>query len=777
MRFWTALSALWVCAAAQAAVYRFDMGGPDTPLAPGYTLVTKETTLEQSPAYGWRKPGKRLVFRGVPTNPFFHDRSSLEYMLYSDGVLTIEENIFEFKVEPGSYRVSAVIGDLSPGEDRPGNSLWANGVQVASNELTDGTVKIFSFAVDAPDGRIALRFRADSVQKYSTVMSVTADPLAPGADRTPAKMELPSRKPGKEDYLRNWKVWQADYVAVWEKAKAELKAEGFDVDALGKRFEGFKAQAGWRPFYVSGAGGGDAWARLDPLAGNGVTMEGVCRVLKEMGVDVFIGGDAVVAREFPKNGLAFGVHGSGEGFWGMEKFSPEPNVLCDREGKKTDKDGPWSNAGPRAIAAYREHNQKRLGDCWEGAMIYMVDEPRGQWFAGGRYGDYSECNKAAFNAWAAAQGLKDLATGPIPERGRTMDFYHFYRYRLETPFMFVAAVVKDTPLARTLVAPGNGRVGPELLNHHCYWPPSAAQRGMVATGWLYLSPAQAKMEAEVLRLANEAGGRSIATTELWVYHNETPVSVVPLNTAGISALCDGVNAFGFAPAIRGPNAKDWMKAVFIVSRLVHATSGLTRAPAVRVWLPQSISFNDLADLNTAEADRWAALRNALFEANVDFTVTNLLNLPPKEVVIYCCARPTLSEQEFERLKAFVDRGGTLVAMFDGDPETPDGRPIAGWKTLPAVRVIRAGLSVDELRAKAMARAPRRNMDTGVACVKSFLYSRQGKPVHLLSNTDVENAREVKLAPAMVDAITGEKFAAGATVRLGPGRYALLEETQ
>ncbi len=88
------------------------------------------------------------------------------------------------------------------------------------------------------------------------------------------------------------------------------------------------------------------------------------------------------------------------------------------------------------------------------------------------------------------------------------------------------------------------------------------------------------------------------------------------------------------------------------------------------------------------------------------------------------------------------------------------------------------MEANSVRAVALpALAARRNLETGVACVKSYLYSRQGKPVHLLSNMDVENTREVKLPSAMTDAFTGEKLAAGVAIKLGPGRYALLEETR
>ena len=57
---------LLVCCATLAAAdgVRFDMGGPSTPLAPGYTRVTPADILADGKAFGWTKAPMTFLFRG-----------------------------------------------------------------------------------------------------------------------------------------------------------------------------------------------------------------------------------------------------------------------------------------------------------------------------------------------------------------------------------------------------------------------------------------------------------------------------------------------------------------------------------------------------------------------------------------------------------------------------------------------------------------------------------------------------------------------------------------
>jgi hypothetical protein len=171
------LAALSVVAA--AVEYRFDMGGPDTPVAAGFAQVLPETRYGADRAFGWSRPAREVIWRDGPGNALYGnaDEEPL-YAAYADGILSIEENEFVCRVEPGRYTVTAVIGDLATGEHRPGNSVWANGRLVAAGLSTNADLLSLTFPVAANDGLITLRFRADSQQQYVTVEAVRSCALA-----------------------------------------------------------------------------------------------------------------------------------------------------------------------------------------------------------------------------------------------------------------------------------------------------------------------------------------------------------------------------------------------------------------------------------------------------------------------------------------------------------------------------------------------------------------------------------------------------------------------
>lgn len=300
-----------------AVSYKFDMGGDRTPLAPGYERVTPATILDKHEAYGWTRIPQRVVFRDDPTNPYYSaGEESLEYALYSDGILSSEENTFEFKVEPGRYAVTAAVGDLALGEDRRGNSIWANGVQVVSNETTDGSVKAFTFLVEAAQGKIVLRF----MQKQLTVMAVTAEQLAAGQERKPSVVEYPVQRPGREEYRRNWQSYEGRYVGMWEQARQELKADGIDVETWTAKRADFKQHKDYRSYSVSGLDG-RPWSYMDKLAG-GIHLDGICRSFSEMGIDGVVGVHVVSAREFPKHGLRYALHSGGDSYMERQTLRP-----------------------------------------------------------------------------------------------------------------------------------------------------------------------------------------------------------------------------------------------------------------------------------------------------------------------------------------------------------------------------------------------------------------------------------------------------------------------
>ena len=771
MRTTIALLALLATAGAgRADTYRFDMGSESSPLAAGYTRVTPKTLLAENPDYGWTSAPARVVLRNDPGNPYYAADTSPEYTLYCDGILSLGENTFTFRVKPGRYAVTATIGDMALGEGRPNNSIWANGVPVVTDQATNETVKAFLFSVDAPDGKIALRFRSDSSQKYATVQAVSAEPLSEGQVCTPSVAEYPKEQPGPEVYRRNWARFEGMFAEDWEKAKASLKAEGADLDTWARIAEGLRKQPGYREYWGWNLG---SWDRFDQKAG-GLTMVRFCAAFLEMGVDGFGASSALAARELPKYGLKRGVHGGAEGF-------PRPldgitmNLMKMPDGTTSTYPGVWSNCAPEVIRTFQEVWRARFAETAKGAELFMIDEPRGMFYAG-RLGDYSPPAQEAFKRWAAGNGWADLAQKGIPERARTLDFYRFYLFRLEQTALFVKAFTKDTPVEKVPTAPGNGNVGPEQMNHSCVWPPVMARHGLISACWSYDSPAAGKMHAETLRTAAEHGGSDVIVPPLYP-EKHTPAQAVPMNAACISALNTRVNPWHFNGPLSAPNRTEWMKAVYYGARLAHATTGLTHTPPLTVWCPDSIGFSELVAFDHSEGENWKRLAQCLFDAGIDYGVTNTLAVPKDAVLLYACARPVLTAEEFARVRRFVEAGGTLVTAFPGVPELPDGTKIAGWDALPKERVHAVALSPAALKEKALALCKARNWETGVPAVKTYLYRQGAARVHLLNNTDFEAGVTVMLPAPMVDRFTGERLAAGTALSIRPGMHALLAEEQ
>ena len=762
------LAALSVVAA--AVEYRFDMGGPDTPVAAGFAQVLPETRSGADRAFGWSRPAREVIWRDGPGNALYGnaDEEPL-YAAYADGILSIEENEFVFRVEPGRYAVTAVIGDLATGEHRPGNSVWANGRLVAAGLSTNADLLSLTFPVAANDGLITLRFRADSQQQYVTVEAVMAVPLTDPGEPPLRTVRVP-QAPTAADYRRDWERFQRLYAADWAAARQGLAQQGIDVAAWVERRAEFRGGPNAREYWPCG---GTRWEIVDSLVG-GLDAAAVGRCWREMGVDGVVCSEPVFVRELRKAGLKHAVAGHAESFPRADMTGVTLNLLLRPDGTFGSRERVWSNCDPAAIAAYRALWGQSFAGTAQGAEFVMIDEPRGQWYVG-EFGDFSDPAQHAFRAWAAEQGWAELAAKGIPPRARTLDFYRFYRFRLESVPRFVRAAVEGTPLQGLPIMPGNGNIGPETMNHSSYWPPAVARQGMISASWSYESPAGAKAHAETIRMAREWGGQSVCWPPSW----KDPVKELPTVTANISALCDRVCHWHFGGTLNGPRRPAWMAATFLAARLTHASNGLEHTPPLYVWCPDSIVYNDLVEMNTAEADTWRGLQRALFEANIDYAVTNRLVVPPGSVVLYACARPVLDRWEVASLMAFGKAGGRLLVTFAGAPEWPDGTPVAEWPAAALASPIRVELSAAALRATVADLCGLRNLGLDNPAVKTTLYRRTAGAgsdrVHLLSNTDTEQPATARLPVAMRDRLTGKAYPAGQRLDLPPGHYALLEE--
>lgn len=754
--------------------YRFDMGSEGSPVAPGYVRVTPADLDAPDRPFGWTKKPMGSVFRGEPTNPYLaQGPEGLEFSLLSDAVLSIEENTFVFRVKPGRYAVTAIFGDLALGEGRPGQSLWANGTLIADKESTDASVKAFTFPVDAPDGKIELRFRSDSSQKYVTVEAVSAEPLAEGKALAVTMKQYPEGPVPISTYQDNWKVLQDAMLADWEQAKRELAAEGVDVAAWQKQVEAFRQQPGYRPYWGWALGGG-AWQRLGEKIGS-LELGRLLAAYREMGIDGFSTNQQMLADQLRAAGFGHAVSGHAEAFPGNDTTGITLNLMKNADGSTTTVDKVWSNCAPEARAAYTELWQRYPGEVARGAEFFLVDEPRGMWGAG-RFGDYSIPAQEEFQKWCEAKGYRDLVGKPIPERGRTMAFYRFYQFRLQSVAAFMAAAVKGAPVESIPGMPGNGDVGPEQMNHSNLWPPALAQAGMMTACWSYGDPASCKMHAETIKIAEEYGGQTTIVPPQYP-EAHTVIQARPMNTACISALTTRVMPWHFNGPTIGPDRPQWMKNVLYSSRLTHATSGLKHTPPVYVWCPESIVYNDMVEFNEAEKANWRRLYQALFEANLDYGVTNTLAVPDGSVVLYSCVRPVLNEEEFARLQGFIAKGGTLLQAFEGQPELPDGNVIPGWEKLPQERLVKVELEPAALRGCLQGAKAVLNMQVNPQ-LRTYLYrSPTGSRVHLFNNVNFEQPAAFRAEMALRDLCSGKAIPENTVMSIPPGMYLLAVESE
>jgi hypothetical protein len=218
-----------------------------------------------------------------------------------------------------------------------------------------------------------------------------------------------------------------------------------------------------------------------------------------------------------------------------------------------------------------------------------------------------------------------------------------------------------------------------------------------------------------------------------------------------------------------------MKDTFYSARLTHAMGGLKHTPPLYVWCPESIVYNDLVDMDRKESAQWRVTWQALSDANIDYAVTNTLAVPAGSVVLYSCARPVLNAEEFQRLQGFVAKGGTLLCAFEGQPETPDGAAIAQWQKLPTKQLVSLQLTPKALQTANAQLCRTHNWDTKLPAVKTYLYQRDGKRVHLVNNTSLTDPASLLLPWAATDLLSGKALRKGSALTVAPGLYALVTE--
>ncbi|MEX2561259.1 MAG: choice-of-anchor Q domain-containing protein, partial [Pirellulales bacterium] len=123
------------------APWRFDFGTAGSPVASGFTQVTKATSYSAELGYGWQQGSVAHRDRESAhplTRDFNYTRSA----------------VFGVDLEPGTYSVTVTLGDAAVAHDQMG--VFLEGTQVGSVNTAAGQFKTLTLQVDVVDGQLTL---------------------------------------------------------------------------------------------------------------------------------------------------------------------------------------------------------------------------------------------------------------------------------------------------------------------------------------------------------------------------------------------------------------------------------------------------------------------------------------------------------------------------------------------------------------------------------------------------------------------------------------------
>ncbi|MEX0713605.1 MAG: right-handed parallel beta-helix repeat-containing protein [Pirellulales bacterium] len=120
---------------------QFDFGMPASPVAGGFTRVTKATTYSTDLGYGWQQ-GSVAARDRESEDPLTRDFN------YS------RSGVFAVDLKPGTYSVSLTMGDATAPHDQMG--VFLEGTQVGSVTTAAGEFKTLIWQVDVLDGQLTV---------------------------------------------------------------------------------------------------------------------------------------------------------------------------------------------------------------------------------------------------------------------------------------------------------------------------------------------------------------------------------------------------------------------------------------------------------------------------------------------------------------------------------------------------------------------------------------------------------------------------------------------
>ncbi|MBM4044595.1 MAG: hypothetical protein FJ279_05735 [Planctomycetes bacterium] len=759
-------------AVGQERAFKFDMGRADgSAVAPGFVHVGPGDVFNAQRGWGWLRanPRDRSHDRAAPNVPFYHRRDYPLYDLLRDGVTVVGANDFRVLVPRGAYRVTLYVGDLSPTEARPKLFAEVNGVVfLAGDDLPAGQVRAYVGTVAATEEGITVNVEGRGPQKYFPLGGVVIESAA-AEEAAPIRFTVHPDRPGTpEDYRKNWELFMAKFLADWRRAKEELVAEKAWSESWQKRVAVMRGQRGYRPLFASARTNADDVSLRAQMA---VDVMPLVLALREAGLDGLICRDQTTGRALGSIGMQYALMGPG-----LEHL-PEaevPNVTPIRvrkpDGSFAEIPRTYSVFDPRSVDLFKRTYQQFLP--FTDAAFLTIDEQRGAWFAGGT-GDYSEPGQKAFAKWAHEKGYANLVQAGIPQPSRSWDFYRFYQFRLGASARFIRQVVDELPELKVPIVPGNGNLGPITVNHCTLHPPAAAEMGLGCASWLYGGP---KPSAEALRaVEEELGGH----TQAWTcFYFKPPRGEVIDSALVLSALSERACIWHQGTFLTGANRVEWLKALYHVGRITHATSGLSRQTGIFVYTPDSLVFNDLVgDTRKSEATHWQQFTDSFVSANLDFRVTLLRRPPVGGLVVYSPVRAVLTDKECAAVLKYVDAGGAFVYACATPPELPDGTRLKLLANrldaaAPGFHWWKEAATAEKVKALADALRVPRNPDADG--LLTFAYRRGNQSVWLLVNRQEVSTGKVTLRVPAQDIFSGDKWLAGSVVSVPAMDYRVVE---
>lgn len=159
------------------AELKFDFGRPDSNTARGWKKVTSLDVFASGKEFGWQRPPRYSFDRSENAAKVLGNSQDLA--LLASGIATEGENAFLVKVQPGTYHVSVILGDLAPNEYRTHQNVSANGVQLASNVTTNAQeYRIFSAIVPEKNGLIQIDLEGKGAQQQVSLLGLVIEPEA-----------------------------------------------------------------------------------------------------------------------------------------------------------------------------------------------------------------------------------------------------------------------------------------------------------------------------------------------------------------------------------------------------------------------------------------------------------------------------------------------------------------------------------------------------------------------------------------------------------------------